>query len=284
MKLAVVTDSTAYLSQKTYQQDCLFVLDVPVMIGQTTYVEHKNLEQDQFYQLMAASSDLPKTSQPSLAELDELLSNLESSGYTHVIGLFLAGGISGFHQTIQFLIDEHPRLTIAFPDSKLTSVPLGQMVEKVLDNSRAGLDFETIMERLQVQIDRSTAFIMVDDLNHLVKGGRLSNGSAILGNLLSIKPILRFDEDGKIVVYEKVRTEKKAIKRLIEILKEITADGSYQVAVLHTNAEDKAEQFKQLLLAETDLSEDYLTVAPLNCVIATHLGEGAVAFGLSPLV
>lgn len=71
------------------------------------------------------------------------------------------------------------------------------------------LDFQTIVSNLQIQIDHSSAYILVDDLNHLVKGGRLSNGSALLGNLLSIKPILNFDQDGKIVVFEKIRTEKK---------------------------------------------------------------------------
>ena len=74
---------------------------------------------------------------------------------------------------------------------------------------------------------------MVDDLDHLVKGGRLSNGAAILGNLLSIKPILYFNDQGVIEVYEKVRTEKKATKRLIEIIKEATASGQYRIIVIH---------------------------------------------------
>ena len=80
---------------------------------------------------------------------------------------------------------------------------------------------------------------MVDDLNHLVKGGRLSNGAAILGNLLSIKPILYFNDEGVIEVYEKIRTEKKATKRLVEIVREQTAQGNYQVMIIHGNAREK---------------------------------------------
>ena len=87
---------------------------------------------------------------------------------------------------------------------------------------------------------------MVDDLNHLVKGGRLSNGSALIGNLLSIKPILYFN-DGTIEVFEKVRTEKKAIKRLVEVLTEKTANGQYEVFIIHTRAEEKAQHFYQTL-------------------------------------
>ena len=84
---------------------------------------------------------------------------------------------------------------------------------------------------------------MVDDLNHLVKGGRLSNGAAILGNLLSIKPILHFNDEGVIEVFEKVRTEKKAMKRLVEIVVSDIADGHYQVFVIHANVLKKQKHF-----------------------------------------
>ena len=137
-----------------------------------------------------------KQAKPSLAKLDEILSQLSSEGYTHVIGLFLSSGISGFWQNIQFLADDYPELTIAFPDSKITSAPLGSMVRNTLNWAEAGVDFDDILAKLQQQIDGTSAFIMVDDLNHLVKGGRLSNGSALIGNLLSIKPILYFNDEG----------------------------------------------------------------------------------------
>lgn len=280
MKLAVITDSTAALPTDLKQDEAIFSLDIPVIIDGETYFEGRNLTIDDFYQKMATSQELPKTSQPSLSELDELLGLLSAKGYTHVIGLFLAGGISGFWQNIQFLVEEHPDLVIAFPDSKITSAPLGSMVKNVLDWSRQGKTFQEILDQLQKQIDGTTAFIMVDDLNHLVKGGRLSNGSALLGNLLSIKPILYFDDEGKIVVYEKVRTEKKAMKRLVEILNDLTANGQYDVSIIHSKAQDKADHLKALLQDsgyQCDIAEVYF-----GAVIATHLGEGAVAFGITP--
>lgn len=282
MKLAVITDSTAVLPQSLATHEDLYVLDIPIMIEGQSYIEGKNLTLDDFYQKMAASDELPKTSQPSLAELEDLLSVLPSQGYTHVIGLFLSSGISGFWQNIQFLIDEHSEMTIAFPDSKITSAPLGSMVENTLAWAAKGDDFTTILDKLAVQIDKTSAFIMVDDLNHLVKGGRLSNGSAILGNLLSIKPILYFDKTGTIVVYEKVRTEKKAIKRLVEVLEEVTKDGNYKIFIIHSRAEEKAQQFYQLL-AEGGHDKN-LEIVTFDGVIATHLGAGAVAFGFTPIV
>ena len=282
MKLAVITDTTAVLPDDIRKNDNLFILDIPIMIDGADYVEGKNLSLDEFYDKMSASNELPKTSQPSLAELDEILANLSSKGYTHVIGLFLSGGISGFWQNIQFLIHEYPTLTIAIPDSKITSAPLGSMVENALTWAEANYDFDDIVEKLHQQIDGTGAFIMVDDLNHLVKGGRLSNGSALIGNLLNIKPILNFNDQGVIVVYEKVRTEKKAIKRLVEVLDEVTAKGDYKVFIIHSRAQEKAEEFYQLLTAKEQIKS--LEIVPFDAVIATHLGEGAIAFGYTPII
>ena len=281
MKLAVITDSSAYLKPEVFENENLFILDIPVFIDGKTYVEGKNLTAEEFYQKMALSAELPKTSQPSIAELEDLLSTLSGNGYTHVLGLFLSSGISGFYQNIQFLKGEFPQLEIAFPDSKITSAPLGIMVQSALNWAEAGLDFNEILRRINVQIDGTSAFIMVDDLNHLVKGGRLSNGAAILGNLLSIKPILYFNHHGVIEVFEKIRTEKKATKRLIELVEERTSSGKYEIIVIHANAVDKAETLRQSLL-ESNISAE-ISLATFGSVIGTHLGEGSIALGYIPL-
>ncbi|HGQ7665316.1 DegV family protein [Streptococcus pneumoniae] len=282
MKLAVFTDSSAYLSEETLQREDLFVLDIPVNIDGEEYVEGINLSAEEFYQKMAQASELPKTSQPSIAKLDEILTSLKEQGYTHALGLFLSSGISGFYQNIQYMVDDYEGLTIAFPDTLITSAPLGIMVESVFNWRDQGDDFASIQDKLAIQISRTSAFIMVDDLDHLVKGGRLSNGAAILGNLLSIKPILYFNDQGVIEVYEKVRTEKKATKRLIEIIKETTASGQYRVIVIHGNATEKAEELRQHLL-DFGLGSD-VSLATFGSVIGTHLGAGSIALGYIPVI
>lgn len=282
MKLAVITDSSAFLQAETLRKEDLFVLDIPVNIDGQEYVEGVNLTAQEFYEKMASATELPKTSQPSIAKLDEILSSLKDRGYTHALGLFLSSGISGFYQNIQYMKDEYEGLTIAFPDTRITSAPLGYMVESVFKWTEQGDSFESILDKVTEQIENTSAFIMVDNLDHLVKGGRLSNGAAILGNLLSIKPILYFNDQGVIEVYEKVRTEKKATKRLVEIVKEVTADGNYQITVIHGNAPQKAADLRQLLIdggVATDVS-----IATFGSVIGTHLGEGSIALGYTPIV
>ena len=103
-----------------------------------------------------------------------------------------------------------------------------------------------------------------------------------MGNLLSIKPILYFNDAGVIEVFEKIRTEKKAIKRLIEVVEEKTASASYQVMVIHGNAEEKAESLRQQLI-EAGIADD-IPLATFGSVIGTHLGEGSIALAYIPLV
>lgn len=279
MKLAVITDSSVYLPQSYHGHPDLYVLDIPIMISGETYVEGKNLTIEEFYPKMAQASTLPKTSQPSIAGLDDTLTNLEKGGYTHVLGIFLSSGISGFWQNIQYLIEEHSQLTLAFPDSKITSSPMGYMVTRALDSAQVGQSFDQILSQVEAMIAGTEAYIMVDDLNHLVKGGRLSNSAALLGNLLNIKPIMYFN-DGVIEVFEKVRTEKKAFKRLIGILDQRASQDSYKTWIIEANAQTKAERFRQELLASG--FEGDLDIVPFCGVISTHLGEGAIAVGFTP--
>lgn len=171
MKLAVITDSSAYLNKEILNREDLFILDIPVNIDGQEYIEGVNLTAEEFYQKMAQASELPKTSQPSIAKLDEILTSLKEKGYTHVLGLFLSSGISGFYQNIQYMVDDYEGLTIAFPDTLITSAPLGIMVESVFSWRDQGDDFVIIQDKLAIQISHTSAFIMVDDLITWLKEG-----------------------------------------------------------------------------------------------------------------
>ena len=140
---------------------------------------------------------------------------------------------------------------------------MGAMVRNVLHWSEQGMSFENILKKLEKQVENTTAYILV-------------NGSAILGNILSIKPILHFNAEGKIVVFEKVRTEKKAMKRLVALAED---NREMELSILHTNAPEKAEAFKSQLEAQ---GITVSSVVSLCAVIATHLVEGALVLGLTP--
>jgi len=117
MSLAVITDSSVNLPAEIQGHADVYVLDIPVIIEGQPFVEGKNLDVNQFYAQMANSEELLKTSQPNLADLDNLLMEFEEKGYTHVVGLFLSSGISGFVHTLHGLTDEIPGVALYPYDS-----------------------------------------------------------------------------------------------------------------------------------------------------------------------
>lgn len=125
MSLAVITDSSVNPPTEIQGHADVYILDIPVIVEEQPFVEGKNLDVNQFYEKVANSEELLKTSQPNLADLDNLLMELGEQGYTHVIGLFLSSGISGFWANSQFLIEDHAKLKVAFHETKITAAPMG---------------------------------------------------------------------------------------------------------------------------------------------------------------
>lgn len=178
MKLAVVTDSSAVLPEEIQNHPDLSVIPIPVIIDGQSYSEGQDLEADEFYSMLNTSKEFPKTSQPVLGEVLALYENLQKAGYDTIISIHLSAGISGFVGTLEAIKDEFPGLTIVPFDSKITSMPMGNMVKAALDMKDKGASLEEIKTRLAYIRDNVYAYLIVDDLNNLVRGGRLTNGAA----------------------------------------------------------------------------------------------------------
>lgn len=281
MKTAIVTDSTVFLKDEYLDRDNLFVIPVPIIIDDQMFMEGVDIKADTFYEQLNNAKEFPKTSQPSVGEVIELYEDIASKGYDSIISIHLSSGISGFVRTLQGLSEELASIDVYAFDSLLTTGPMGKLVEVALDLSQEACQPEKIVDELTQLRNHLEGFIVVDDLNHLVRGGRLRNGAAIIGTLLKIKPILKFEE-GNIVLSEKVRSQKKALSRLEDIvLNEIslTPDQS-TFYVIHCNNLEVAERVQNELLT-IDSTLD-VTICEFGPVIGAHLGEKAVAIGVAP--
>lgn len=281
MKLAVVTDSSAVLPEDIQQHPDLFVIPIPVIIDGKSYSEGQDIEADAFYEMLNTSKEFPKTSQPVLGEVLALYDDLQKQGYDTVISIHLSAGISGFVSTLEAIKDDFSGLKIIPFDSRITSMPMGNMVKATLDMNDAGASLAEIKERLAFIRDNVYAYLIVDDLNNLVRGGRLTNGAALLGGLLKIKPILTFVE-GKIVLFEKIRSSKKAFARAEDIVgqKAATIDQPVQFFVIHANNLEVAKIEKAKL--QEKYPEAQITIGHFGPVIGTHLGEKAIGIAISP--
>lgn len=280
MKLAIVTDSSAYLNGRIKDHKDLFIIPIPVVIDGQPFEEGVDIHEDEFYRLLNQSQEFPTTSQPVLGEVITMYQEIQAKGYDTILSIHLSEGISGFVRTLHTIKDEIDGLTIIPYDSTITSLPMGYMVEKALELTDAGKELPEIIAGVDRIRDTTNAYIIVDDLNNLVRGGRLTNGAAIIGGLLKIKPILTFT-DGKIVLYEKIRSLKKALQRTEEIIGQHRQDSSDELRlyVIHANnlelAQVEYEKLRQLY------PEAVIEIGSFGPVIGTHLGDKAIALGVS---
>ncbi|MEX1549808.1 DegV family protein [Enterococcus sp. C50] len=280
MKLAVVTDSTAYLPERIKNHPDLYVIPIPVILDGKIYNEGIDIEADEYYGLLKNSKDFPTTSQPVVGEVLALYDELKAKGYDTIISIHLSSGISGFVNTLFAMKEDVKGLTVIPYDSKITSMPMGHMVEAALDLNDQGTSLEEILSHIDHIRDNTYAYLIVDDLNNLVRGGRLTNGAALIGGLLKIKPILTFT-DGKIVLFEKIRSSKKAFARAEDIIGQRKTEiaGPVKLYVIHANNLDVAISEKEKLQKKYPDAE--IEIGHFGPVIGTHLGEKAVGLAIS---
>ncbi|MBM7617566.1 DegV family protein with EDD domain [Weissella uvarum] len=280
MTLAIVTDSTAYLSPEEAEENQITVVPIPVIMDGREYQEGVDIHPEGFYEQLAAAETFPTTSQPAVGEWITTFERLKAAGYDEALVINLSETISGAVKTVAGLKDAVDGFTVHAYDSKLTVRIMGLLVLKAAQMARSGASVDEIthvLDELSATIDE---YFVVDDLQNLARGGRLSNASAFLGSMLKVKPILTFDnQTNYIVPFEKVRSMKKALARTESLFADAVEQADYPIKALVIYSNNEADGQKWLEeLAEKFPNVDF-ELSYFGPVIGTHLGAGALALG-----
>ncbi|RFU66860.1 DegV family protein [Bacillus sp. V59.32b] len=276
MKTAVVTDSTAYIPKEVRDKYHIHMIPLNVIIGQEAYREETDLSADDFYEEIKRADKLPTTSQPSVGQFVDLFEEL-SKEYDAVISVHLSSGISGTYQGAITAGEMVDGLEVRAFDTEISCSVQGFYAIEAAQMALDGKEPSEIIARLD-EIKKSVrAYFMVDDLSNLQRGGRLSSAQALIGSLLQVKPLLHF-QDKVIVPFEKIRTRKKAMKRIVDLLTEATSDGGqYKAVIIHAKREEEAKRWQAEI--EAELPNIEFDIGYFGPIIGTHLGEGAMGLG-----
>ena len=275
MKTAIVTDTTAYLPNDITAQLGIRTIPLLVTIDGKEFKEDADITTEAFYEMVRGKGPLPKTSQPAIGDFETLYSEL-AKDYDAVISIHLSSGISGTYMGAVQAAELVPELEVLTFDSEVSAYPQGFYAIRAAQLASEGVNPHAIMEELEEMKKSNRAYFMVDDLSHLQRGGRLSGAQALVGGLLNIKPILHF-QDKIIVPFEKIRTTRKAMKRISDLLSEDAKNQLLDAVVIHANRYDDAVEWKTQL-QEKHPNVDF-TISHFGPVIGTHLGEGAMGLG-----
>ncbi|WP_249871325.1 DegV family protein [Oceanobacillus saliphilus] len=276
MKLAVMTDSTAYISADERKNKNIHMVPLSVIFNDRSFEEEIDITTEEFYQKVKQSKELPTTSQPSIGYITEKLEEL-AKDYDAVISVHLSSRISGTYQAVVTAGEMVEGIDVFPYDSEMSCMVQGFYALEAANLAQQGKSAEEVIARLDEMKESMRAYFMVDDLTNLQRGGRLSGAQALVGSLLQVKPILHFS-DKLIVPFEKIRTRKKAISRIMGMLESDAEKGkNLRVVFIHGNAEATAIELRDEFLKKYPTMET--SISYFGPVIGTHLGEGAIGVG-----
>ena len=273
MSVRIIVDSAADVSAAVKSK--LTVVPMTVRFGEEEYIDGVTITHKEFYEKLIESDVLPATSQATPAAFSAVFEEVAKAGDTAVV-LPISSKLSGTYHSATIAAQDYPQ-SIYVVDSKSAATGIGILAELALRLAEIGMSAEQIAAQLTEERENVCLIALLDTLEYLKRGGRISKASAFAGGVLSIKPVISI-QDGEVVVLGKARGSKQGNNLLI---REIEAAGGvdYDKPVLlgYTGLNDALLQKyieDSAFLWEGKLPE--LQIAPVGSVIGTHAGPGAV--------
>ena len=280
MAIKIVTDSSCDLGIDFVKKNNIEF--VPLLLN----LDGENIEDDlgkslgyrEFYEKLRAGS-MPSTSQINIYTFEEKFKELLDKGY-EILYIGLSSALSGTFNSANMarnnILEENPNAKIAVVDSISVSMGLGMLIKKAYEMINEGKMLEEIVQWIEENKSKVIHAILVDDLKHLKRGGRLSASSAAVGSILNIKPLLKLNNSGAVEAAEKVKGKKKALKRLASIVKEKAINIENEILyIMHGDALEEAQYLKEMILQELNFKD--VKVEYIGTVIGTHGGPGTIA-------
>jgi DegV family protein with EDD domain len=272
-RVRIATDSVADIPAALASELDIAVVPCQVFFGQEIYDDGVELPPDAFYQRLAQSSELPRTSQPPVSRFVEtyrrLLDVEQAEG---VISIHVAGNLSGTVNAAWAAAQTLPDPSrVEVIDSGLVSMAQGWAVIEAARQAKAGASRTAVSRAVHESLPRLRAAAMLDTLDNLYKGGRISQVTATLGTILQIKPLISI-QGGQVEIVDRVRTRSRALRRLESMVRGWGMPA--ELTVLHTGAQGLAQDLGGLL--QDLIPGRRMMIQPAGSALATHLGLGAV--------
>lgn len=273
MKIAIMTDSTAYIPKEIREQHQIYMIPLNVIFSKESFKDEIDITTDEFYKKMKEEPELPTTSQPSVGEAKELLEEI-AKDYDAVISIHISKKMSGTFHSIESAAGMVENLKVYTYDTEHTAMPQGFFVLEAVKLVKENKSPEEVIKVMDQMKQKTRAYFMVDDLSNLQRGGRIGGAQALVGSLLGIKPILHL-VDGEVEPFEKIRTRRKAISRIMNMLLEDAEQGIVEkVAFIHGNNESAALELQQSFAKQYPSIETMISY--FGPVVGTHLGANSI--------
>jgi DegV family protein with EDD domain len=275
MTIRLVTDSTCDLPDEIIGRYAITVVPAYINVGQKSYQDSVDLSRDEFYRNLGSWSTHPTTAAPSSGVFAEVYERLAAEGATAIVSIHVSAQLSGFCNSARLGAEEAP-VPVHVVDSQQVAMGLGLLVMAAADAVEQGQSAAGVVATVEDRRNRTTLLAGFDTLEYLQKGGRVSGLQAMLGSLLKIKPILQV-KDGLVQPFDKVRTRKRLVPRLTEVLEQM--GPLEELVVLYTGDSADAEAFYQAVSHRFPAGSKRLLTL-VGPAVGVHAGPGALGFAV----
>ena len=275
-KIAILTDSGSDLTLEELRENNVYLAPLNIIYSDGEFEDKIDITPNEVY--ASLEREIPKTSLPSTAKIEEILNKLEEEGYTHLIVITISSGLSGTANAIRLALEDHPNLTSFVYDTKILAYPQGEIVLEVAKLIREGKNFNEIVSEIPNIRKRITGYFTLNTLEYLKKGGRIGRLAGTVGELLNLKPIITTDENGVYYTVTKVRGRKQSLSKMTELLKGYLEKCKCEVAVLHAGCEEEAIKYMEAIKNLPNISS--IKIAEISPALGVHSGPGLFGFSV----
>lgn len=279
MSFILATDSNCDIPLQYAQKHNIYIFSVPVNVNGAefeddlgaTYCHHE------FYNKIREGA-MPTTSQINVYTFYQQFERWVKEG-KEVLYISFSSALSGIYNSAMSarvqLLEEYPNASITIVNSLCASGGQGLLVHMATQMKEDGMAIEEIVTCLEERKNRILHFAIVQDLNHLVRGGRVTPVAGFVGSLLQLKPILYLNEEGKLLPFQKVRGRKKAFRTLKDYFKEYVTEETDTVFVTHADCEEDAKGLAEYVKEQ---GIENVIISPLGSGVGSHTGADALTF------
>lgn len=280
--IKLMADSTCDLSQEVLDRYNIGIAPLSIFINDKTYKDKVDITANEFFKLLPTLAQLPTTSMPSPEEYIKIIDEAVEEGYSEVLCICMSSGTSGSYQSAVLAKDLYfekkpdSKLKIYVVDSVSMSHGSGYLILKSAQLMEQGYTFDQLIQFNETYKIKVKHFLCVDDLNNLIKSGRLTNASAFIGKLLKVKPIMTMKK-GKGVIVAKERGLNKVLKFYVEeFVRRVDKELTNFIIIGYTSDEIVAEALKTKLIVETGFAGE-IYIMQMGVSVGTHVGLGGLS-------
>ncbi|MBQ8588204.1 MAG: DegV family protein [Clostridia bacterium] len=275
-KILISTDTASDISPEIAEKYNINLIPINLTINAKEYKDRYDISPEEFYEILPTCAEIPKTAQVTVVEhMESFQKYVDDYSIIHVtISANASGTNQSAHLAANEIMDDNPDADITILDSASFSYGYGVYLIEAAKMANEGKSKEEIIAYLTECFNKCTIFFMLDTLDFLQKGGRISPKAKILANVLDINPILTI-QDGLVMNKEKVRGKKKLIGKISDMVSElIDSEKPHKIAIVHSQAPETAEKLRDAIIDKTGMTE--YAIETLGPTIGIHTGPGAV--------